>query len=106
MLAVLAAHWGLLLFRGAIALLFGLVALLWPGLTLTALVLLFAGYAFVDGVIGLIMAVRAGGLPGFGSLIIEALVGIGTGMIAFLNPGLSAVGLLMVIATWAVASGI
>jgi len=105
MLAVLAGLWGLLLLRALTATLFGILALLWPGLTLTALIILFGAYALVDGTAALILAIGARGLPGFGSLLFEGLVGIAAGVLTFLYPGLTAIALLVVIAAWAILTG-
>lgn len=98
MLATLAAHWHLLLFRGVAAALFGTAALLWPGITLVALVLLFGAYAFVDGVFALATAFITRELPGFASLLIEGVAGVGAGVVAVLYPDITAVVLLAVIA--------
>lgn len=106
MLAVLAAQWGLLLFRGVMGVLFGIVALIWPGLTLMALVALFGAYALIDGGVALILAFSARGNPGFGSLLAEAIFGIGAGVVTFLYPGITAIALLAVIAAWAILTGI
>jgi uncharacterized membrane protein HdeD (DUF308 family) len=106
MLAVLAAQWGLLLFRGIVGVLFGIAALLWPGLTLVALVALFGAYALLDGGAALVLAFSARGNPGFGSLLAEGLFGIAAGVVTFLYPGITAIALLAVIATWAILTGI
>lgn len=106
MLAVLAAHWGVLLFRGVIAMLFGIVALIWPGLTLMALVVLFSAYAFIDGILALILAFSTRGQPGFGSLLAEGIFGTAAGIVAFLYPAITTIALLTVIAAWAILTGI
>jgi uncharacterized membrane protein HdeD (DUF308 family) len=105
MLAVLAAQWGVLLFRGVIGVLFGIAALIWPGLTLIALVAMFAAYAFIDGVAALVLAFSARGHPGFGSLLAEGLFGTAAGVVAFLYPGITTIVLLAVIAAWAILTG-
>ena len=60
MLAYLARYWWLLAVRGAAGVLCGLLALLWPGVTLAALVVLFGAYALVDGVLEPTLAFRRG----------------------------------------------
>jgi uncharacterized membrane protein HdeD (DUF308 family) len=59
LVAVLARNWWAIAIRGVLGILFGLVALFLPGATMLSLVLLFAAYAFVDGVFGIIAAVYA-----------------------------------------------
>lgn len=106
MLTILAGHWGLMLLRAVTAIGFGILALLWPGLTLAALVVLFGAYALVDGVAALFMAFASRGQPGFGSLLVEGLAGTVAGVVTFLYPGLTAIALLAVIAAWALMIGI
>jgi uncharacterized membrane protein HdeD (DUF308 family) len=104
MLALLAANWGLLLFRGSIAVLFG-ITLLWPGLTLAALAFLFGAYTLVDGIVTLIVAFETRGLLGFGNLF-EELVRLSAALIAFAYPGITETRLLALITVWAVLSGL
>lgn len=59
MVAVLAKNWGAIAIRGVLAILFGLIALFLPGVTMLSLVLVFAAYAFLDGVLAIVSAVRA-----------------------------------------------
>jgi uncharacterized membrane protein HdeD (DUF308 family) len=51
MLSAITCNWWLVALRGALAVVFGIVAFVWPGLTFEVLVLLFGAYAFVDGII-------------------------------------------------------
>jgi uncharacterized membrane protein HdeD (DUF308 family) len=106
MLAVLAADWSLLLLRAVLAVLFGGMALLWPGLTAIPLVILFGLYSAADGIVGLIVASGAKGLPGFGSLLSEGLVRLGIGLVALMVPALMLLHLPALFATWAALSGI
>jgi uncharacterized membrane protein HdeD (DUF308 family) len=106
-LPVEAGHWWALALRGAIAILFGLAALLRPGIALEALILLFGAYALVDGVFSIvgIFGGTRGGTPRW-LLLIEGVVGILAGLIAFVMPGLTAILLLYLIAAWAIVTGI
>jgi uncharacterized membrane protein HdeD (DUF308 family) len=107
MLQTLSRNWWALALRGVIAILFGVLALIWPGLTLWALVLLFGAYAFVDGIFSLVSAFR-GRRPDvpWWWLLLEGIAGIGAGIIAFLWPGMTAFALVYLIAAWAVVTGI
>jgi uncharacterized membrane protein HdeD (DUF308 family) len=102
-----AGHWWALALRGAIAILFGLAALLRPGIALEALILLFGAYALVDGVFSIvgIFGGTRGGTPRW-LLLIEGVAGILAGLIAFVLPGLTALLLLYLIAAWAIVTGI
>ncbi len=54
----MSVSWGTLLVRGIIAVLFGIVAFVWPGLTALFLITLFGAYAFIDGIIAVIVSVQ------------------------------------------------
>jgi uncharacterized membrane protein HdeD (DUF308 family) len=74
MLQILARRWWALALRGAIAVLFGLLTLFIPGLTLISLVMLFGFYAIVDGVFDIVSAIKA---PGYHwPLVVKGIVGI------------------------------
>lgn len=104
----LTRSWWILAVRGLAAVIFGLLALVWPEITVLALVLVFGAYAFVDGVFALVAAVRGRQLAG-GSrawLVLEGLLGIGAGIVAVVWPDITALALLWVIAFWAVLTGV
>ena len=106
-LSTLAANWRALALRGLIALVFGLVVLFWPGLVLTVLSILFGIYAAVDGAITLVPALRSPDRGPQRTLpLAEGAVGIVAGLVALLWPGLTAIGLVYVIAGWAVVTGV
>ena len=107
MLEDLARNWGWIELRGIVAVLFGVLALLWPGVTLAALVILWGAFALADGILSLIAAfkIRDKGRP-FWSLLIVGLLGIAAGIVTFLWPGITAFVLLMFIAAWAFVMGI
>ncbi|HLW48680.1 MAG TPA: HdeD family acid-resistance protein [bacterium] len=107
MVQVLARNWWALALRGVAALVFGLIALLMPGLTLVALVILFGAYSLVDGVFAVAAAVRAAETHHrWAWLLVEGLTGILTGIITFLWPGITAIVLLYLIALWAIVTGV
>jgi len=107
MVIVLARNWWALVLRGLFAVLFGIIALVWPGITLGALVLLYGAYALADGVFAIasVMAGRTWGRPWW-SLLVEGLVGIAVGIMTFAWPGITALVLLYLIAAWAFVTGI
>jgi len=98
-------HWWVVALRGLAAIVFGILASVWPSVTLAALVLLFGAYAIVDGALALYAAVRSRGKHLWAPLL-EGTVGIAAGLVAFLLPGLTTLALLFVIATWAILTGI
>lgn len=107
MLQVLARNWWAILIRGIAAIIFGLLAFAWPGATGAALVILFGAFAFVDGIFALISAIRAAEaherwIP----LLIEGLIGLVIAAITFFRPGLTAYALYIMIAAWALLTGI
>jgi uncharacterized membrane protein HdeD (DUF308 family) len=107
MTIVLAKNWWALVIRGIAGIVFGVIAFVWPGITLAALVLLFGAYALIDGVVSLLGAVRAvKSHERWGSLTLEGVVGIGAAAIAMLWPEITALSLVFVIAAWAILTGL
>ena len=100
-------NWWLLALRGLIAVVFGVLAFMWPQATLITLVLLFGAFALVNGILSLILAAKIPkGYPRVASLILGGLLGILVGLLTFIMPGITALGLLILIAVWAVVTGI
>lgn len=99
-------NWWLLALRGLVAMLFGVLAFMWPGATLITLVWLFGAFALVNGILSLVLAAKTKGYPKVGSLIFGGLLGILAGLLAFVMPGITALGLLILIAAWAIVTGI
>lgn len=105
--AALARHWWVLLLRGVVAIVFALLAWLQPGMTLTALVLVFGIYVEVDGLLGIWMAIASRkSNPHWWWLLLWGLAGIVAGAITFAMPGITALVLLMFIAAWAILVGV
>ena len=96
------AKWWVLLIRGILAILFGILAFMLPSLTLVTLVLLFGCYAFLDGLTALIV----GGGSRAWSLVLAGVLGILIGVVTFVFPGVTAVLLLLMIAAWAIVRGL
>ena len=103
----LAANWWALVIRGLVAIAFGGLTFVVPGLTLAALVFLFAGYSLVDGVFNIIGAVRAiESHQRWGVQVFEGIVGIGAAVVTVFWPAITALALVFVIAVWAIATGV
>jgi len=89
------------------AILLGILAFAWPGITLFVLVLFFGAYMLVDGIFAIVAAVRAAGEEDrWWLLLIEGILGVLAGLVAFFWPGLTALALLYFIAAWAIVTGI
>ena len=95
--------WWILIIRGVAAILFGVVAFIWPGLTGLVLVVAFGAYAVVDGVFAVVTGISRLGHSSRGwAFLVEGLLGIGVGATALLLPNVLAVALIYLIAAWAV----
>jgi uncharacterized membrane protein HdeD (DUF308 family) len=106
-LSSIAENWRAMALRGLVAVLFGLVVLLWPGLILAVLSLFFGIYALVDGGVELVPALRSSDRGALKWLpLAEGTVGVIAGLVALLWPGMTTSGLLYVIVVWAVVTGI
>jgi uncharacterized membrane protein HdeD (DUF308 family) len=107
LLHTLGRVWWLVLLRGIAAILFGVLALLWPGVTLVTLVLLWGAWALIDGVTALVAGWKArDGEKPMWQIVLVGLVGIAAGVLTFVMPGVTAIALLIMIAVWAIVSGV
>jgi uncharacterized membrane protein HdeD (DUF308 family) len=106
MLSVLARNWWAFVARGVFAVLFGLIALFIPGVTMLSLVLVFAAYAIADGIMAIVAAVNAAKQgERWGAFVVEGLVGIIAGIAAALWPAITVVVFVAVVAAWALITG-
>lgn len=104
---MLARNWWSLVLRGIAGIIFGLVALIWPGLTLTVLIIWFGAYVLVDGIFAIAAGIRAvEHRTDYWVLFVEGLAGIVIGIVTFLWPGLTALAFLYLIAVWALVTGV
>jgi uncharacterized membrane protein HdeD (DUF308 family) len=108
MLTLIARDWWVFALRGVAAILFGIMAIAWPGITLTALILLFGAYAFVDGVALLVALARGerGARRHAWTVGVMGLLGIVASIVTFVWPGITALSLLYLVAFWAIAMGV
>jgi uncharacterized membrane protein HdeD (DUF308 family) len=106
MILRLAQNWWAIALRGVLAILFGFVALFLPGVTMLSLVLVFAAYAFADGVLGIVSAVRAARFhERWIPLLLEGIVDIIIAAIAVLWPGITVTAFVLLVAAWAIVTG-
>ena len=107
MIDTIARNWWALLIRGIAAVVFGVLAFLWPGITLVALGILFGAYAFVDGVFAIVAAVRAAEAHlRWWPFLLEGVVGLLIAAITFYDVGITLFALYITIAAWAFLTGI
>jgi uncharacterized membrane protein HdeD (DUF308 family) len=102
----IARLWWAFLVRGILGIAFGVIVVLFPGLGLVAVVALFAAWAIIGGVSALIGAWRSRDHRDWWLGLLEGIVGVAAGLVAILVPGLAALGLLFVIAFWAIVTGL
>ena len=121
---LVARNWWRFLSRGLAAITFGLLSLIWPGISLVTLILLFKYYAMIEGVFALAQAIFGRGNADLSWwLVLVGLVGIGVGITTIvwpcfgalsvlfgillsIMPGAGAVPLIWLIAVFAIAFGI
>jgi uncharacterized membrane protein HdeD (DUF308 family) len=108
LLRALADNWWLLLLRGIAAIAFGVLAFIWPGITLLTLTLLWGAYAIVDGGFAFWAAIadRGGDTASRWWFALFGAVSVVAGVLTFVWPGATALALLAVIAAWAIIGGI
>lgn len=107
MFNLLTRNWWLLIVRGILAILFGVLAFIRPEITLATVVLFFGAYVFVDGIFSIILAI--GGWDYIDDnwlLLLQGVVGVGIGMLTFWAPGITALSLVFYIAAWSLVVGV
>jgi uncharacterized membrane protein HdeD (DUF308 family) len=107
MLSSLTRNWWMIALRGALAVVFGVIAFVSPGITFEALVLLFGAYAFLDGILVFgfgLMAASDG--EQWWPLVLSGILGIGLGVVTFAKPGTVGLALVYVVGFWAIVTGL
>jgi uncharacterized membrane protein HdeD (DUF308 family) len=104
---LLAEFWWVLVLRGVSAIAFGVLAVLWPGITIEVLLVFFGAYMLVDGVFGVIGAIRGRHHAEHWLLMLfEGLLGIAVGLLTWAAPVVAGFALLMYVAAWAILTGV
>jgi len=105
--AMISRVWWAIALRGVLAILFGVVALFYTNSTLLALVYVFGAYAVLNGLLAIVAAVRAGEAHlRWGWLAFAGIVSVAAGVVSFVWPGITALAVVLVIATWAIIVGV
>jgi len=100
-------HWWQVAVRGLIALIFGILVLAWPGVAIEILAIIFGAFVFVDGIFTLVAAVNYKAGAGRRTwLFIRGIAGIIVGLITFFWPAITALALVILIAAWALVTGV
>src|SRR6266403_2336929 len=107
MIEALKRHWWVPVIRGIAAIVFGIVAFVYPGITIAMLVLFFGAWVLIDGLFRVVGAIghRASD-PDWGWHIVIGVVGIIVGLLTFHAPGITALALVIYIAAWALMIGV
>jgi uncharacterized membrane protein HdeD (DUF308 family) len=110
MVEVLSRNWWVLVLRGALAIVFGVLLLIAPPLVVQTIVLFFGAYAFVDGIFAVWTAVQNRGRERWWVSLLEGVLGIVAGIVVFLYPAFATITavffVLYIIAFWAVTTGL
>jgi uncharacterized membrane protein HdeD (DUF308 family) len=106
MMPTVSGNWWALAVRGGAAVLIGLAALVWPGLTLAVLIILYGAYAVVDGGFAIVAGLRGTGGTRRWLLLAEGVLGLLAGLVALFWPGLAGVVALYVFSFWAIFGGL
>src|SRR5262245_32518800 len=103
----LSKFWWMTLLRGLLWILFGIVVISRPGISLVTLTLVFGGFAFADGIANIVTAFGERKTnDDWWALLLAGLAGVGVGVLTFMAPGITALSLLYFIALWSIASGL
>ena len=106
MIESLKRHWWVPVIRGIAAIVFGIIAFAYPGLTVATLVLFFGAWVLIDGIFRVVGAIghRASD-PDWGWHIVIGIIGIIVGLLTFHAPQITALALVIYIAAWALMIG-
>jgi uncharacterized membrane protein HdeD (DUF308 family) len=104
---IIIQKWWVFLLRGLAAILFGVLAMVWPQLTLLTLVILFGAFLLVEGIFSVIAGVTSRKQNYYWwTLLFTGLLEIAIGLLTLLWPNVTGIILLYLIGSWAVIIGI
>jgi uncharacterized membrane protein HdeD (DUF308 family) len=106
MTSFLSKYWWTFLLRGLLAIAFGILAFVNPAITLASLVLVWGAYALADGVISLYSLITGQTDSDRWLVGLQGVIGVAAGLITLFKPGVTALGLLIFIAAWSLATGV
>jgi uncharacterized membrane protein HdeD (DUF308 family) len=92
--------------NGVLSIALAVLILIWPGISLFALAIVFGAFTAANGVMGLIAAIRGPAISGRGWLVLSSLVSIAFGVAVLVRTDLSALALLYVVGAYAISLGI
>jgi uncharacterized membrane protein HdeD (DUF308 family) len=92
--------------NGVLSIALAVVILIWPGISLFALSIVFGAFTAAYGVVGLIAAIRTPAISGRGWLVLSSLISIAFGVFVLVRTDLSALTLLYVVGAYAISLGI
>jgi uncharacterized membrane protein HdeD (DUF308 family) len=106
-MVIISGSWWAFVLRGIFSIIFGVLCFFMPGLALVTLVFMFGFYAIADGVFNIVGAFSGGSIQTqpWWALLLEGIVSLAAGAMAFFMPGITALALLFLIAAWAVVTG-
>jgi uncharacterized membrane protein HdeD (DUF308 family) len=98
--------WWAVVIRGVLALVFGVLTLAMPGISLLTLVMLFGGYTLVEGIANIVTAFQSRAQSRWWMLMLQGLVSVAVAVITMVTPGITAIALVYMIGVWALVTGV
>ena len=107
MLGFLSKNWWVLVLRGVCAVLFGVMTFIWPAISIAVLVLMWGAYAFADGILSIVASFKGGREAGFPWwMLITGIAGVAAGVFTLVNPAMTGLALLLLIAAFLIVRGV